>query len=257
MPIRDSVPDGAPIWIDLATSDPQRSKDFYSQLFGWTFEDKGPDFGDYVNFSRNGVLVAGMLPNLQPDTPDGWTTYLSTPDAKATVDAVLAAEGTVLMEADEVGDLGSLAVVNDPSGAVVGIWQPEKHRGYGLSNEDGTPAWMELLTHDYSAAVRFYRRAFGWETTVMSDTADLRYTVFEKDGDQYAGIMDASEFLPADVPSYWQVYFQTDHLDAALVTVESLGGSVPEPAADTPYGRMAGATDPTGARFRLITPPAG
>ena len=257
MPIRDSVPDGAPIWIDLATSDPQRSKDFYSQLFGWTFEDKGPDFGNYVNFSRNGVLVAGMLPNLQPDTPDGWTTYLSTPDAKATVDAVLAAEGTVLMEADEVGDLGSLAVVNDPTGALIGIWQPEKHRGYGLGNEDGTPAWLELLTHDYSTAVRFYRRAFGWETTVMSDTADLRYTVFEKDGVQYAGIMDASEFLPADVPSHWQVYFQTDHLDAALATVESLGGSVPEPAADTPYGRMAGATDPTGARFWLITPPAG
>jgi predicted enzyme related to lactoylglutathione lyase len=257
VPLRDSVPDGAPVWIDLASSDPQRSQDFYARLFGWTVQEMGPDFGNYVNFSKNGSLVAGLVPNQQPDGPDGWTTYLSTPDAKAVADATRAAEGSVLLEAMPVMSLGSMAVVTDPSGGVVGVWQPEQHRGYGLSNEDGAPAWSELHTHDYSAAVRFYQQVFGWETAVVSDTAELRYTVFEKDGRQYAGIMDAAEFLPADIPSNWQVYFQADDVDATLARVEELGGAVVDQAMDTPYGRMAGVTDPTGAGFKLIKPPTG
>jgi predicted enzyme related to lactoylglutathione lyase len=257
VPLRDSVPDGAPVWIDLASSDPQRSQDFYARLFGWTVQEMGPDFGNYVNFSKNGSLVAGLVPNQQPDGPDGWTTYLSNPDAKAVADATRAAEGSVLLEPMPVMSLGSMAVVTDPSGGVVGVWQPEQHRGYGLSNEDGAPAWSELHTHDYSAAVRFYQQVFGWETAVVSDTAELRYTVFEKDGRQYAGIMDAAEFLPADIPSNWQVYFQADDVDATLARVEELGGAVVDQAMDTPYGRMAGVTDPTGAGFKLIKPPTG
>ncbi len=35
-----------------------------------------------------------------------------------------------------------------------------------------------------------------------------------------------------------------------------LGGSVLMPAEDTPYGRLAAAADPTGARFKLVAPNA-
>ena len=241
--------------MDLASSDPQRSQDFYARLFGWTVQEMGPDLGNYVNFSKNGVLVAGLVPNPQPDSPDGWTTYLSSPDAKAAADATLAAEGRVLLEPMPVMSLGSMAVVTDPSGGVIGVWQPEQHRGYGLSDEDGTPVWSELHTHDYSAAVRFYQQVFGWETVVMSDTAELRYTVFEKDGLQYAGIMDAAEFLPADIPSNWQVYFQADDVDATLARAKKHGAKIPMAAEDIPgVGRFGILQDPTGAILAVMKP---
>lgn len=257
MPIRASVPAGAPVWIDLSTSNPQRAKEFYSELFGWTFVDTGPEYGNYVNFSKDGALIAGLIENLQQGVPDGWTTYLASDDAKATADAVLTAGGQILMEPMPVRDLGTTAVVVDPSGAVIGVWQPGEHKGYGRTDEDGAPAWLELHTHDYGAAVRFYQRAFGWSTKVISDSDDFRYTVYEKDEQQYAGIMDAAAYLPSGVPSNWQVYLQVADIDAALAKLEQLGGSVLEPAADSPYGRLAQVADPTGAAFKLIAPPAG
>ncbi len=42
MPVRETAPSGAPIWIDLATSDVARAQEFYGAVFGWTFESAGP-----------------------------------------------------------------------------------------------------------------------------------------------------------------------------------------------------------------------
>ena len=58
MPTRDGAPLGAPCWIDLLTSDLQRSQEFYRAVFGWTFESAGPEYGGYVNASKNGQPVA-------------------------------------------------------------------------------------------------------------------------------------------------------------------------------------------------------
>jgi len=64
--------------------------------------------------------------------------------------------------------------------------------------------------------------------------------------------MDATAFLPDDVPAHWSVYFGVDDADAALAKIVALGGAVIRPAEDTPYGRLAQAADPTGAHFKLV-----
>ena len=60
MPHRDSAPVGAPCWVDLFTSDPEKSRIFYSELFGWTVEDPGPDYGGYVNFHEGRRARRGL-----------------------------------------------------------------------------------------------------------------------------------------------------------------------------------------------------
>jgi len=55
------------------------------------------------------------------------------------------------------------------------------------------------------------------------------------------------------VPSHWTVYFGVADADAACAKVQELGGTVVEAPVDTPYGRIATATDPTGTHFRLVT----
>jgi hypothetical protein len=50
------------------------------------------------------------------------------------------------------------------------------------------------------------------------------------------------------------VYFRTDDADASIARARELGGSVIQPAEDTPYGRLATLADPTGAAFKLIGP---
>jgi uncharacterized protein len=253
MPKRDTAPSGAPCWVDLMTSDPAKSRAFYGELFGWTSEDAGEEFGGYITFSKDGIRVAGGMQNDgQSGSPDGWSVYLASDDAKATVDAAAAHGGQVLVPAMDVGDLGTMAVVTDAGQAVISIWQPGVHPGFGVYAEPGTPTWFELHTRDYDASVQFYRDVFGWDTHVASDAPEFRYTTLGSGDDQLAGIMDATAFLPEGVPANWSIYFGVDDADAALAKIVDLGGSIVRPAEDTPYGRLAQAADPTGALFKLV-----
>jgi predicted enzyme related to lactoylglutathione lyase len=144
------------------TSDPERSQEFYGQLFGWTAEQAGEEYGGYINYSKDGVPVAGGMKNDgQSGSPDGWSVYLATDDAKATVAAAVANGGQVVVPAMEVMDLGSMAVVPDAGQAAIGAWQPGLHKGLGILAEPGTPAWFELHTRDYDTSVRFYQAVFG------------------------------------------------------------------------------------------------
>jgi hypothetical protein len=255
MPTPDTTP-GAPNWIQLFTSDPDTTVAFYNDLFGWTCE-IAEEFGGYLNFAKDGKRVAGGIKNDgTAGVQDGWWVYLATTDARATGEAAAAAGGTVIAPAAEVADLGSMVVVTDPGGASVGGWQPGTHSGFEIRGETGFPAWFELHTRDYAKAVAFYEKVFKWDARTMSDTDDFKYTTLGEGDDALAGIMDSAGFLPEGVPSQWAVYFQTDDADKTVARIKELGGSVVEEPHDTPYGRLAIATDPAGGEFRLLQPPA-
>ncbi|MEX1007859.1 MAG: VOC family protein [Acidimicrobiia bacterium] len=252
MPQRDSAPIGAPCWVELFTSDPEKSQVFYGELFGWTAEEAGEDYGGYVNFFMDGLPIAGcMLNGDRSGSPDVWSVYLATHDAQATVDAAAANGGQVELPPMPVMELGTMALVTDPGQAGIGIWQPGLHKGCAILGEPGTPTWFELHTRDYEASVQFYRDVFKWDTHVASDTPEFRYTTLGEGDDQLAGIMDAAAFLPDGSPANWSIYFGVDDADAALAKVVDLGGSIVMAADDTPFGRLAQAADPTGALFKL------
>lgn len=247
-------PAGAPCWIDLLTSDPERASRFYPELFGWTAGESSPEFGSYFMFFAGGVPVAGGRPN-QPGTgaADGWSVYLAASDAKATAEAATA-HGAALREGPvDVADLGTEAIFTDPVGARIGVWQPRAFPGFpGYAGQSGTPSYFELLTRDYQRAVRFYTDVFGWNGQVVSDTDEFRLTVLA-DGDQtLAGIMDGAAFLPAGRDDHWGVYFKVADTGQALAGVTRLGGTVVDAATDTPYGRLATVADPLGVRFKLV-----
>ena len=253
MPKRDSAPVGAPCWVDLFTSDPDKSRAFYGPLFGWKAEEAGEEYGGYINFHKDGLPVAGCFRNDgQSGSPDLWSVYLATDDARATVAAAVANGGQVVVPATEVGALGTMAVVTDAGQAAIGAWQPGLHKGFAILAEPGTPSWFELHTRNYDASVQFYRDVFKWDTHVAGDTPAFRYTTLGEGDGTLAGIMDATAFLPEGVPASWSVYFGVDDTDAALAKIVELGGSIVTPAEDTPYGRLATAADPTGATFKLV-----
>lgn len=262
MPTRDAAPLGAPCWVDLMTSDVERSRAFYCRLFGWSAEEPAEEFGGYFNFTKDGVRVAGCMAS-EPGSgmPDVWSVYLAADNAEKTVDAAAANGGQIHVQAMRVGDQGTMAFLGDPGGAGIGVWQPGRHQGFGVLDEPGAPSWFELHTRDYQAALDFYRTVFGWETHTLSDTPEFRYTTLKHGDDWLAGVMDAAGFLPEGVPAHWSVYFGVEDADAALAQIVELGGSIERAAEDTPYGRLAVAADPTGARFKLVGPnesmPAG
>jgi hypothetical protein len=257
MPTRDSAPIGSPCWADLWTSDVGGSRKFYGELFGWEAQEPSPEFGGYFMFTRNGVPTAGAMGDMgdMPAT-DTWKIYLDTDDIAKTLQAVEAEGAQVIAPAMPVADLGTQAVLIDPTGAHLGAWQAGTFPGFTVLNEHGAPSWFELHTRDHATAVSFYRSVFRWDTDTVSDSDEFRYTTMRNpDGQgELAGIMDATAFLPEGVPAHWSVYWEVADADATVAKVKALGGSVVTDVLDTPHGRLATVTDPAGAQFKLRTP---
>jgi predicted enzyme related to lactoylglutathione lyase len=249
-------PVGAPCWIDLLTSDEGRAREFYTGLFGWTAGEGSPEFGGYFMFMRDGVPVAGGMQKVTGvaalEGPDQWGVYLSSPDAKATVEKALAVGGALRSEPIDIADLGTQAVLADVPGARVGVWQARAFPGLTVFDQPGAPVWFELRTSDYAGSIAFYERVFDWQTQVRSDTSDFRGTVQTAAGENFAGIVAASDgdLAPGEA-GRWEVVFRVADTDAAVARVVELGGTVLREASDTPFGRLAEAADPTGTRFRL------
>jgi hypothetical protein len=187
---------------------------------------------------------------------DVWSIYLATDDVTKTLEAVPTHGGQVIVPAMQVGDAGTMAFVLDASGAGIGLWQAGDFHGFSVLAEPGAPSWFELITRDYAAAGAFYRDVLGWDTQVVSDTDAFRYRTLKNPADAddggLAGLMDGAGFLPEGVPSVWSLYIGVDDTDAAVARAVELGGSVVQPAEDTPYGRLAAITDATGAQLKLV-----
>jgi hypothetical protein len=240
------------------SSDTARSRSFYTELFGWTAEEPNEQFGGYFQFFFNGTPVGGGMSSQTANMGDSnfWSIYLATDDATKTVEAAATNGGQVTVPPMAVADLGTMGVVQDPSGAAIGLWQPGVFNGFGTYGENNTPAWFELHTRDYQAAIDFYRNVFRWDTQTAGDTPEFRYTVLKVGEEMLAGIMDAAAFLPEGMPSHWMVYFGVEDTDAAVAKAQGLGGTILEKAVDTPYGRMATIADPNGAVFKVVHGPS-
>ena len=172
------------------------------------------------------------------------------------LEAATAKGATIVAPAMAVADLGTQAVLDDPTGAGLGAWQPGTFPGFAVIGEHGAPSWFELQTNGFAKAIDFYQSVFGWTTTTISDTDEFRYAVMNdpEGGDELAGIADSAMF-PGSPASNWSVYWHVDDVSATLKDVQRLGGSVTSDAEDTPYGTLAQAADPMGAAFKLRTAP--
>jgi predicted enzyme related to lactoylglutathione lyase len=244
---------GTPSWVDLGTPDGAAGAAFYSGLFGWEINEGPPEAGGYRMCMFNGHAVAGMGPQMNPDMPPFWTTYVSVADADETTAAVEANGGQVLVPPMDVMDVGRMAIYMDPNGAAISAWQPRAHIGAGLVNEPGTLCWNELATRDTEVAATFYTAVFGWGTDV-TDMGDFAYTSFTVNDNMVAGMMPMGEMFPPEVPSHWAVYFAVADCDASAAQVTELGGVVQSPPMDIPgVGRFAVCQDPQGAMFALMT----
>jgi predicted enzyme related to lactoylglutathione lyase len=178
-------------------------------------------------------------------------------DAEATEAAVVAGGGQVFAPTMTVGDQGRLAVVADPGGAAVGLWQAAEHRGYGLAAEVGSVVWHELNARDFDAQVGFYSDVFGWRPALLSDTEEFRYVTFGPSPENpVGGVYDAAAVLPPGMPSSWLVYFGVADVDASAARVTELGGAVVREPWDSEFGRFCQVTDATGGFFVLssVTP---
>ncbi|MZD08499.1 VOC family protein [Streptomyces sp. SID5785] len=248
---------GAPVWMDLGTSDLDGAASFYKNLFGWTFLPGGPEVGGYGLFQFDGRTAAGGM-TVTPEQGDpAWSVYFRTGDADATAAAVDKAGGTVVIQPMDVMDMGRMAILADSAGASFGIWQPGTSKGLDHVTEDGGLNWVELYTPDVDGAKAFYAAVFGWGTYDVQFPGGTYTSVNPADTDEngmFGGIVPLSAD-PAEKGegAHWVPYVHVPDVDAAAAMTRELNGTVrAEPVSLPGVGRIAKLSDPAGAGFAVI-----
>ena len=245
-------------WPELATTDQKGAVAFYRGLFGWDLNEQpiGPT-ETYSMFQLRGKEVAAaytMRPEeRQHGAPPHWNNYVTVTNVD---EAVKKAEGLgakVFAPPFDVMDVGRMAVLQDPTGAVFQVWQAKKHIGARILNEPGALCWTELTTSDTKAAEKFYTQLFGWTPKHGAPGAPMEYTEFSVAGTPSIGMMAKPKDMPAHIPSYWMPYFQVTSVDASASKAKELGGKVMVGPQDIPdAGRFAILVDPQGAVFAVF-----
>ena len=253
------IPDYKPgtfCWVELGTTDGEAAKKFYTELFGWGCNDHpmGPDMV-YTMLTLDGQDVGALYKMPSEMTaqgiPPNWLSYASVVSADESAAKAKELGGTLMKEPFDVMDVGRMAVVQDPTGAVFAIWQAGTHKGAGVVNLPNSLCWNELATPDTAKAGDFYTGLFGWAKDTK-DMGGMSYTSF-MNGDRPAGGMYSPTPEMGEIPPNWLAYFAVDDADAKLAKANELGATTIVPAMDIPgVGRFGVIQDPQGAVFGII-----
>ncbi len=217
-------------------------------------------------FSLDGKSTAGMGPTpagmQDSGIPPMWQTYVTVDDVDETVAKVTEHSGSVVMPTMLIFESGRMAVVAEPGGAVVSLWEAGSHVGAEVFNQPGALTWNELNTRDSAASREFWGEVLGWTFSEMDPGGDMDYWLIRvtgkpdncADDDMNGGVLQMNEQWPADIPPHWMVYFWVEDTDATIETLEELGGHVSVPPFDT---SVAVVGDDQGSTFSIIAPPTG
>jgi len=113
------------VHLELNTPDLGKAKDFYSKLFGWTFNDMdmGPG-GTYSLFKPDSGPGGGMMSMAQ--APTTWLAYVAVDDIRAATDKAKSLGATIIRDAQPVPGEGIFSILTDPTGAMIALWQPTR-----------------------------------------------------------------------------------------------------------------------------------
>lgn len=252
-------PNGLFAWADVSVPDTDAGKAFYTSVMGWNATQVPPLDSPmpYWSFTIGHKMAAGMgrsTPEQQAQgIPPAWWSYVAVDDVQATTDTAVELGAKIMVPPMAITEAGWMAVIVDPTGAALGLWEAGQHEGADGFNEPGLMTWNELGTRDVNAAIAFYSELFGWKTDTQEYNG-FRYTTFLLNDKPNGGTYDMSGIVPDEHPASWMVYFTVEDADATAATAADLGATVVREPSDTEFGRRAILRDPQGPVFAVIKP---
>ncbi|MGB7133904.1 MAG: VOC family protein [Acidobacteriaceae bacterium] len=257
MPHTDRHPAGHFVWLELATTSQSAAKNFYSALFGWEAQDApmGPD-AVYTMFRLNSRDVSGafQISAEEHRIPPHWQLYVAVDNADTAASRAAELGAKIIQPPMDIPNVGRMAVLQDPTGAMLSVFQPGVHKGMGITGEPGAFCWADLQTRDRTAATHFYGSLFGWEFTLGKDKDPSGY-LHIRSGEQHIGGIPGPGTLPPHVPPHWLAYIQVADCAAVTARAQSLGASILLPPMTIENQlRFSVLADPQGAAFALFQP---
>jgi predicted enzyme related to lactoylglutathione lyase len=253
LPTRRESTTGLPVWVDLASPDPDAAGRFYDDIFGWESLDTAPPEVEipYRIFSIDGRNVGGLTTWMEGF--GGWRIYFSVPDADHCVRAAEKRGAEIVVPSFAVAEHGTAAALRDPQGAGFGLWEPNRSHGIELVEEASTLCWSQLVTHDVEAADAFYTGLLGWESHRRDEGWQFPFLDWRVDGQPAGGVLDTPQVISTASAPQWVPWFWVYDAEATADRVSQLGGSIDSAPQDGARGRrFAALRDPQGAAFGVL-----
>jgi predicted enzyme related to lactoylglutathione lyase len=240
------------IWQGLMCRDPSASGRFYVQVLGWRAEAWPHDAG-YTIFSSAGGPVGGMSLLSEESRSQGarerWLGFIGVDDVDSMVLSAERLGGKAHGPAKDIPEVGRIAVLTDPQGAVFALHKPLRPMPARAAAQTGEFAWNELATTDAGAAFRFYQTLFGWQLMHKMDMGPQgHYWIFGSGGVQRGGIYQGSQPMPGPA---WLAYVEVPDVARTIAAATRAGGRVCNGPMDVPGGRIAQLMDPGGVAFAV------
>ncbi|PXX54756.1 hypothetical protein DFR70_12350 [Nocardia tenerifensis] len=239
-------------WFEIVATDPERSKQFYQQIFDWQYTSFGPGYHTITAPGARSAMGA-----LRQGSRDALWFSVIRDDLAATIPALESLGAKVIEEPARTaaGDLH--AVVTDVKGNKIGLFEPADTAVPDRAPVPNSTAWFEIGTTDFAATREFYERAFGWTYQRDEAAEGAIYYSVHPDGakEPIGGTMDVSTvpnstdyaipgLLVADVPDL-------------LARCEQAGGQrVLDPFTDATGLVIGQFTDPFGNRWTSFAQPS-
>lgn len=247
------------VWYDLMTTDTSAAIAFYTEVIGWSTQEFPNSKGAYQMWVGSEGPLGGTM--ILPDeakkmgAPPHWMSNVVVSDLDASVARVKTLGGRVYKEPEGIPTVGRFAVIGDPQGGVLSLFQPDNDMAPHDQAKQGEFSWRELAAEDHEAALRFYGELLGWKLMQSMDMGPMgSYLIFGVGDKQLGGIFRRPPEMPMTA---WLYYIRVDDLDGTIAKARERGATLLNGPMDVPGGRVAQLSDPQGAMFALHTATKG
>src|SRR5438477_11531386 len=137
---------GTICWPELATTDQAGARTFYTALFGWKANESDMGNSETYTMLQNKDRSVGALYTVRKEqraqgVPPNWTSYVAVTSADDAAKKAVELGGKTIAAPFDVMDVGRMAVIQDPQGAIFAVWQAKKHNGAQVLDEPGSLSW--------------------------------------------------------------------------------------------------------------------
>jgi predicted enzyme related to lactoylglutathione lyase len=246
----DNTVRGRFVWHELMTPDTSGAHAFYGKVLGWKTQPFEHDPSYQMFASGSGPLGGSVA---QASGTPHWLHYVGVSDIDATVAQAKSRGASVSKEVSSIPNGGKYAVLADPQGAAIALYQSTQDAGKESPPKRGEFSWHELATSDWRAAIDFYSAVFGWEKMAEHDMGPLgMYVLFGSNGVQRGGMFNKTAEMPGG-PA-WLGYVRVKDVNDAVKKAKAARGTLVNGPMEVPGGDwIAQFVDPYGAMFAVHT----
>src|SRR5688572_20497258 len=118
---------GSFCWTEIASTDAAKCKEFYTNVFGWTFKDSNATDGAfaYHEFYTGGDYPSGGLYEISHEIcgegelpPPHLLNYIAVDDVDENAKLATELGGTIIKAPSDIPNTGRFAIIQDPTGAM-------------------------------------------------------------------------------------------------------------------------------------------